>query len=464
MTTRLDTPAAGAEGCAMHLVTAARVIVLSALLAPGPGRDLAASTPSPPDGSTLVRELGCAACHGGLGSPELIRSRAPALGPQAPLLPASFVFAFLEDPQRRRPDIGASRMPDFQLDEGERLALALLLGTPDGDATLTEARALHPDVDAETGRRIFGVLGCAGCHAGVTGTTPMQGPDLSRQGARARPTWLTDYLTSPAPVRGDGHPDLRGARMPDFRLTPEESGALATYLQGLGRSFASLDETPLTTFETRRTERLVEDRLACMGCHRIGERGGEIGPSLDGVSVRRKPSFVLEMLLDPQRAAPGAPMPHQPLQPREASRVARYLLTFPEAGPERMNASFTDPDHPARALPVAPASPGEALFARHCAACHGASGRGDGWNAPNLPVPPAPLADAALMGRRPDDTLYDGISAGAWVLDGSPRMPAFGEVLSPPEIRSLVAYVRTLCACQGPAWSGDGGTPRSGGR
>lgn len=448
----------------MHLVTAARVLVLSALLAHGLGRGLAASTPSPPDGSTLVSELGCAACHGGVGDPELIRSRAPGFGPGAPLLPAAFVFSYLEDPQRRRPDIGSSRMPDFGLDEGERLALALLLGTPDGDAALTEARSRHPDVDAETGRRVFGALGCAGCHDGIAGASNVPAPDLSREGARALPAWLSGYLTAPTPVRGEGHPDLRGARMPDFRLTPEEVEALSTHLQGLGSGFASLDEAPLTTFETRRTERLVENRLACMGCHRIGERGGEIGPSLDGVSLRRRPSFILEMLLDPQRAAPGAPMPHQPLQPREASRLARYLLTFPETGPDRTHTSLADAGRLVWTIPSTSTSPGEALYQRHCAACHGAEGRGDGWNAPNLPVPPAPLADATLMGQRPDDTLYDGISAGAWVLDGSPRMPAFGGLLSPSEIQSLVTYIRTLCECQGPAWSSDGSTRGSGDR
>ena len=105
-----------------------------------------------------------------------------------------------------------------------------------------------------------------------------------------------------------------------------------------------------------------------------------------------------------------------------------------------------------------PADPpdGAALYARHCAACHGTEGRGDGWNAPNLPVPPAVHADAEAMGARPDDTLFDGIAAGAWVLDGSARMAPFGDLLSPAEIRALVAHIRTLCDCAEPAWAGDG--------
>ena len=61
------------------------------------------------------------------------------------------------------------------------------------------------------------------------------------------------------------------------------------------------------------------------------------------------------------------------------------------------------------------------------------------------------------MSRRPDDTLFDGIHAGAWVLDGSAWMPSFGDLLTGNQIRSLVAYIRELCDCTAPAWSRRGG-------
>src|SRR5258705_13731655 len=83
-------------------------------------------------------------------------------------------------------------------------------------------------------------------------------------------------------------------------------------------------------------------------------------------------------------------------------------------------------------------------------------GNGDGPNARYLPVPPAVHASAARMSLRPDDALFDAIAGGGAIMGKSPRMPAFGATLSPPEIRSLVAYIRALCACQGPAWSRDG--------
>ena len=64
-----------------------------------------------------------------------------------------------------------------------------------------------------------------------------------------------------------------------------------------------------------------------------------------------------------------------------------------------------------------------------------------------------------MVRLHPDDSLFDGIHAGAFVLDGSPRMPPFGELLTTEQIRDLVGYIRTLCACRQPSWAerGPGG-------
>ena len=57
------------------------------------------------------------------------------------------------------------------------------------------------------------------------------------------------------------------------------------------------------------------------------------------------------------------------------------------------------------------------------------------------------------MRERPDDSLVDAIAGGGAIMGKSARMPAFGATLTRDEIRSLVQYVRTLCRCEGPAWS-----------
>lgn len=209
----------------------------------------------------------------------------------------------------------------------------------------------------------------------------------------------------------------------------------------------------LTPLETVRVERALEQRFACLGCHRIDGAGGAIGPSLDGLAERVELDYVVSMILDPAGTVPGTLMPRQPMPQREARRLARYLMALePDATPP--------PAPPEAPAPLAPADSldGEALYTRHCAACHGATGAGDGWNAGNLPVAPTVHADPTAMSPRPDDTLFDGIAAGGYVLDKSTRMPAFGHLLSPAQIRALVSHIRVLCDCTQPAWASDGGT------
>ena len=208
----------------------------------------------------------------------------------------------------------------------------------------------------------------------------------------------------------------------------------------------------LTPLEVVRVERALGQRFACLGCHRIDGAGGAIGPSLDGISQRADFDYVLSVIRDPANTIPGTLMPVQPMPDREAQRLARYLLSL---DPEP-DAPIAAPRAPTP-LAAADSLDGAALYARHCAACHGDAGSGDGWNAGNLPVTPTAHADPTAMSLRPDDTLYDGIAAGGYVLDKSTRMPAFGRMLSPGQIRALVAHIRVLCDCQQPAWASDGG-------
>ncbi len=105
---------------------------------------------------------------------------------------------------------------------------------------------------------------------------------------------------------------------------------------------------------------------------------------------------------------------------------------------------------------------GSALYSKYCATCHGNTGDGDGANAQLLPVQPTVHSDAAYMSERPDDSLYDAIYAGGYIMDRSHTMPPFGATLSREQIRALIRHMRALCSCEGPSWSRDGalGRPR----
>jgi mono/diheme cytochrome c family protein len=87
---------------------------------------------------------------------------------------------------------------------------------------------------------------------------------------------------------------------------------------------------------------------------------------------------------------------------------------------------------------------GRALFATHCATCHGDSGRGDGASAAGFATRPADLADGRLMNGLPDEFVVSVITHGGPAQGLAPTMPPFDRTLSAEQIRRVVAFVRTL--------------------
>lgn len=87
---------------------------------------------------------------------------------------------------------------------------------------------------------------------------------------------------------------------------------------------------------------------------------------------------------------------------------------------------------------------GRALFATHCATCHGEGGRGDGASAAGFATRPADLADGRLMNGLPDEFLVSVITHGGPAQGLAPTMPPFDRTLSAEQIAQVVAFVRTL--------------------
>lgn len=109
---------------------------------------------------------------------------------------------------------------------------------------------------------------------------------------------------------------------------------------------------------------------------------------------------------------------------------------------------------------------GHQLFLYYCSHCHGAKGRGNGYNAVNLDPRPRDLTDRVepYMAESTNEQLFHSIRegvAGAFPEKGdaaekkekkaeedeeggSPLMPYWGYTLSEDEIWDLLAYIRTL--------------------
>jgi mono/diheme cytochrome c family protein len=82
---------------------------------------------------------------------------------------------------------------------------------------------------------------------------------------------------------------------------------------------------------------------------------------------------------------------------------------------------------------------GAALYAKHCAACHGASGKGNGKAACDLDPRPTDLTDKSVA-RMSDAQLFRTIT------NGRKPMPSFRKLMTDEERWHVVNFIRTLAS------------------
>ncbi|MFQ5706307.1 MAG: c-type cytochrome [bacterium] len=320
-----------------------------------------------------------------------------------------------------------------------------------------KAKKAYPDVNAAMGKKIFLSQNCVACHKHAL-IKPWQeyiAPDLSIEGARVKREWLTAYLQKPSPIRPFGFYPGSGSRMPDFGLSDEEVDLLRDYLSKQTRASNSnaqiFKEKKLSAFSMQKARRILRTKLSCLGCHQLRDEGGRIGPNLSGLKSRLQPAFVYQFIQGPKEILRETIMPKTIMPSKNLELIVNFLLQQEDSTSDSNYLSLTDnPLHfyqgPEQSF---------SLYVKYCASCHGVDGDGNGYNAKYLPTAPTNYSDRTYMSTRSDDTLFDGIFAGGYILNKSHLMPPWGHTLERSEIRQLVAVLRRFCQCQGPEWSRD---------
>jgi len=325
------------------------------------------------------------------------------------------------------------------------------------------------------GRDLFERNDCLACHKlegrGGTlrpgGAGGMEGPDLSRIGARGiDSSW---YDKHKAARDAAAMPPAAGAAAAPGKPTASPAAWKASF-----GDIGAADRKQIEVFLSSRfgAPGLIESKalfhsLGCRGCHKLGGIGGDDGPDLtkEGLldpgrrafaHVRGKrtvANWLAAHFRAPSVVVPGSAMPELGLDESRINGLVFYMLSL------RHN------DLPEKFLPNDRAladrfgrrefaADGATLYGSFCAACHGPGG--EGMRYPGMTAFPA-VGNPDFLAAASDEFLRATITHGRV----GRRMPAWGETsggLRSDEIETVVGYLRTLGG--NAAFEGDDKPPR----
>lgn len=280
-------------------------------------------------GQLLMVELRCFACHDPKDAPVPTERTAPDLSEVGSRVSPEYLQRFIASPSALHP---GTTMPDLLAsqpgDERKKIAEALthfLIAQSSGKF----ARQQIDGKDTAKGKALFHTIGCVACHSPRNEDgkeTITEGVvDLQHVSAKYSLNSLRAFLFQPSKVRPAG-------RMPDMKLSEDESRALASYLLGI----ADIKSTALQP-----KEQLVGlgnkyfQQLNCAACHQLGDippakpLGGLIGADLTRGCLSKAPGKAPQFHLSAnQKKAIRSALAKKATPGTDKERVAFTLTRF----------------------------------------------------------------------------------------------------------------------------------------
>jgi ubiquinol-cytochrome c reductase cytochrome b subunit len=156
--------------------------------------------------------------------------------------------------------------------------------------------------------------------------------------------------------------------------------------------------------------RRLYDQMSCAYCHKIGGKGGAVGPALDKGAGNETEAWLTKHFADPQSVTPGSTMPKMNLLDDEVKVLVAYMKSLHAEEP------FT------KAAPK--------LFADHCASCHKLGKVGEEGG-----------PDLSFIGTARDKAFIKKYMEDPSVTKPDSAMPAFKGQLTDVELEDLARYL-----------------------
>ena len=88
-----------------------------------------------------------------------------------------------------------------------------------------------------------------------------------------------------------------------------------------------------------------------------------------------------------------------------------------------------------------PLSQGRVIYSKYCSVCHGAEGKGDGFNAFNLNPRPRDFTDSSFLARLDSSLVVETIAKGGRGVGLSRLMPPWSHTLTEKDIGKVAGYI-----------------------
>lgn len=208
---------------------------------------------------------------------------------------------------------------------GNRAKDGLVAGGAVSDSAMVSAQ-----YDPARGETLFVGLECAGCHDAASAGDNIP-PGLEFSGNKYKLAWLAGYLQHPHRVRWLKRNERPVAKMPNFDLTPQQAGDMASFLLTLrlDKKFPEVD----FDFAEADSDMVISGKTlfgdyGCDGCHTIAGQGDAIGPELTRVGAKLQDDYLYHLLKNPQSIIPGTVMKDARLDDIDVEDLVAYLRTL----------------------------------------------------------------------------------------------------------------------------------------